>query len=80
MADAIQAWLRAPSPAMAADCELTFLDRLAIDTARVLTQHAAYAAALRTAGLGVTETAPRSLAAMELQALLTEIIEEGGNK
>ena len=52
--DATRAWLRAPSPAMAADCELTFLDRLAINSACATAQHAAYADALRTAGLGVT--------------------------
>ena len=45
----------------------------------VLGNRAGFANAF-AAGLGVTETAPRSLAAVELQALLTEIIEEGAAK
>ena len=45
----------------------------------VLGNRAGFANAF-AAGLGVTETAPRSLAAAELQALLTEIIEEGATK
>jgi dimethylargininase len=57
-ADATRAWLREPSPAMAADCELTFMDRLAIDPALAVAQHAAYAGALRDAGLVVTVLPP----------------------
>lgn len=52
-----RAWLRAPSPAMAS-CELTFMDRAAIDPARAVAEHAAYADALRAAGLVVTVLPP----------------------
>ena len=45
----------------------------------VLGNRAGFANAF-AAGLGVTETAPSSLVAAELQALLAEIIEEGGKK
>ena len=53
MTEATRAWLRAPSPLMAGACELTFMERAAIDPACAEAQHAAYADALRGAGLKV---------------------------
>ena len=48
----MRAIVRLPSPALS-HCALTFLERQPIDFERALTQHAAYVAALRTAGVEV---------------------------
>ena len=48
------ALLRAPATTLATDCELTHVARRPIDVARIAAEHAAYAQALRDAGLQVT--------------------------
>ena len=48
----LSAITRTPAPSLA-DCELTFLDRAAIDYQRALEQHQAYCAALRSCGVDV---------------------------
>ena len=47
-----KAFTRAVSPKLA-DCELTHLERLPLDTAKAVQQHAAYEDALRGAGFEV---------------------------
>ena len=48
------AMVRRPAPALAGQCELTFLERAAMSFARLEHQHAAYRDALAAAGADVT--------------------------
>ena len=54
----MHALVRRPAPALATSCELTHIDRVPIDFARIDAQHAAYVATLRDAGLAVVELPP----------------------
>jgi dimethylargininase len=54
----MHALVRRPAATLATSCELTHLDRVPIDFARIEAQHAVYVATLRDAGLAVVELPP----------------------
>lgn len=54
----MHALVRRPASTLATSCELTHLDRVPIDFARIESQHAAYLATLRAAGLELVELPP----------------------
>lgn len=51
----MHALVRRPAPTLATSCELTHLDRVPIDFARIERQHADYVSTLRATGLDVVE-------------------------
>jgi dimethylargininase len=51
----MRALVRRPAPTLATSCELTHLDRVPIDFARIERQHADYVSTLRASGLDVVE-------------------------
>lgn len=51
----MHALFRRPATTLATSCELTHVDRVPIDFARIAAQHAGYVATLRAAGLDVVD-------------------------